>query len=270
MDRCGRIISSGLRPGEKPRGPGAVAVWPCHPPCAAYEAAGGSAGWRGPVHGGPQRVHGVLVHAQHGCGPEAIRVPCQRLAPRHTSVGAVRGGYRSPPMGPQGRATHRDGWGKPLARGTWGRAPDGGVLAGKPTRLPTPRVPVCRVQRHPRCAVPGPDGSGVSHGSRRRGRTWGLRHPPPPVRTAHGLVWCACHARTRVGRPPRHPVAPPRPWAQAVPPPWPHDAPCAWGVPCRMDTDQEGAEAVVIVVGCADQPAPWWGPPAWASGPRRP
>ena len=183
-----------------------MAVWPCHPPCTAREAAGGDVGRRGPGHGRPQRVHGVLVHARHGCGPEAIRVPCQRPAPRHTGVGAVRGGCRSPPLGPPGRATHRDGWGKPLARGMWCRAPDGGVLAGKHTRLLTPRVPVCRVQRHPRCAVPGPDGSGVSRGFRLRGRPWGLRHPPPPVRTADGLVWRACHARTQVGGPPRPPV----------------------------------------------------------------
>ncbi len=49
--------------------------------------------------------------------------------------------------------------------------------------------------------------------------------------------------------------------------PWPLDAPSAWGVPCHTDCGQEVVQAAVVVVACADQPAPERGHPAWVWGP---
>ena len=66
------------------------------------------------------------------------------------------------------------------------------------------------------------------------------------------------------------PSGPHRPGAQAVPAPWPLDASRACGVPCRTDGGQEVVQAAVVVVACADQPAPWRGHPAGACGTRRP
>ena len=138
-------------------------------------------------------THGMSVDRRPSGSPASVRCRGTRQwEPSGVGAGALPWGRKGarPPAAAGGSR-----WG--VARGVAART------AGcwqAPTRA-CPRTAsqsaVCRATRRAPCQAQ--TGLPCRAVARRRGRTWGLRHTPPPVRAADGPVRRACQGRARAG-----------------------------------------------------------------------